>query len=785
MRRKIVFGNLFRNKKRTILSILCIGLAVMIVFLSLNVYYSFRKMTLLDAYDTYGRYNIVLHELDTDQKDKIQSMVRSKYEYGEEQIQEITDTGIAILWADVSASDMNHYKVDQGRFADSSDTVAISATAKVGEDYIIQRYHVGDKCTLADRDYSISGIIHDYDYSTTETYKVALVGAKRTDTSCLYNVYIHTEFESDYNSIKNQIIDALELSEEEIAECDKNTGFIDAKKMIINYDLNQVEFDGVVSTDSKNTGMLLIGVIIVILVSALTLVFFVFFSLFKERKKEFGIMKCIGLSDGYILSIYGWECLMIIALGSFIGVLTGILTTKGLFLILQSLRRFPLEHFDVVIDSAGFWGSVFACVLGFLLIALCFGASYRRRKVISFFQENKVGKTIRKKREKASRHLLLRFLWVDRKKYERICKVALLSLLGLSAALMLEVNRYIEWKNNARETYDAQFELLSDHNERIVSLRDQLDDVEYYDTIYVTVGEFSFDQELLNKEIEGKLPYSDKGRVFCEIGGVSREYYEKNVDASISYDEFVQSGGALIIDNYRETGQYFLDRLPNKVSYSEKKDDPNVKFSAGSVRIAGRAQFNNWEDQDMITVLLPADLFLKKFSYTNALIKINATPQKELVLAERLNAMSGMFGFTLLDHSSLYIRESDNQSTIRLGAILTFIVISVLNTVILCYLQALIYERRKRGYRIIRILGVSNRDVIKTTFISDIPGVVLSICIVVTVALIFIAKGLTDTTRMALDGGKLELVLIAGSGILFVEVISLFSQKIKMRKRTE
>ena len=89
MRRKIVFGNLFRNKKRTILSILCIGLAVMIVFLSLNVYYSFRKMTLLDAYDTYGRYNIVLHELDTDQKDKIQSMVRSKYEYGEEQIQEI------------------------------------------------------------------------------------------------------------------------------------------------------------------------------------------------------------------------------------------------------------------------------------------------------------------------------------------------------------------------------------------------------------------------------------------------------------------------------------------------------------------------------------------------------------------------------------------------------------------------------------------------------------------------------------------------------------------------
>ena len=78
--------------------------------------------------------------------------------------------------------------------------------------------------------------------------------------------------------------------------------------------------------------------------------------------------------------------------------------------------------------------------------------------------------------------------------------------------------------------------------------------VSYYDEVYDTMGEFFIDPSLINMDYADDLIFSDDEKgVWCEIVGVSEKQYNRKIEMSqeVSYNKFVQSGGVIIIDNYK------------------------------------------------------------------------------------------------------------------------------------------------------------------------------------------------------------------------------------------
>ena len=227
------------NIRKTVISVLCICFTVMLIFVSINTYISFQRMRLYDAYDAYGEYNIVLHNITMEQYNWIKESYTEEAKIGVENIVEVMETGINILKCDDRSIEMNRYRMSEGNFPIKQNEVAISATAKKEGRYIINNYEIGDRIELGKSSFIISGIIDDYDYSTVDTYKIAITAGDISSDS--YNVYLHFYAKQDYiNAIPN-ILDNFGLEKEDICEEGKREGFLGTYKLILNSDLRSEE----------------------------------------------------------------------------------------------------------------------------------------------------------------------------------------------------------------------------------------------------------------------------------------------------------------------------------------------------------------------------------------------------------------------------------------------------------------------------------------------------------------------------------------------------------------
>lgn len=186
-------------------------------------------MRLQNAYDAYGEYNLVLHNVDESIYRWVDNNYGKNLSIGLEKIIDSSIAGFTIVACDDKALDMNHYELLEGSLPNNESEIAISATAKYKGKFIISSQKVGNTITVNSKEYVISGIINDFDYSTIDTYKFALVS--NNIESNKYNIYIHCKNKESYTELLDGIKLYFNVSDDRVFLGDKSDGFLFGKKL--------------------------------------------------------------------------------------------------------------------------------------------------------------------------------------------------------------------------------------------------------------------------------------------------------------------------------------------------------------------------------------------------------------------------------------------------------------------------------------------------------------------------------------------------------------------------
>ena len=113
--------------------------------------------------------------------------------------------------------------------------------------------------------------------------------------------------------------------------------------------------------------LLFFGVIVIAIFSTIFLLYTNSF-LIKRRKKEFGLFNILGMEKRHLAKIMFWETLFIALLGLTIGIISGMILSKLMFLVLLKLIAFnvPLAFeipFSSITTSVALFGGIFALSL--------------------------------------------------------------------------------------------------------------------------------------------------------------------------------------------------------------------------------------------------------------------------------------------------------------------------------------------------------------------------------------------------------------------------------------
>ena len=113
--------------------------------------------------------------------------------------------------------------------------------------------------------------------------------------------------------------------------------------------------------------LLFFGVIVIAIFSTIFLLYTNSF-LIKRRKKEFGLFNILGMEKRHLAKIMFWETLFIALLGLTVGIISGMILSKLMFLVLLKLIAFnvPLAFeipFSSISTSVALFGGIFALSL--------------------------------------------------------------------------------------------------------------------------------------------------------------------------------------------------------------------------------------------------------------------------------------------------------------------------------------------------------------------------------------------------------------------------------------
>ncbi len=784
MKCRLIFHNILHNRKKAVRAIISICFSVMLIFSSINAYISFQDMRLQNAYQTNGEYNITLHNVTYKVRDWILEQYKDQATLGVEKIVANVNNELCIVDSDAASITMNHYQLEKGSFPKNENEIAISATAKYKNVYIAKQFDLGDTVTFKDQTYMISGILNDYDYSTQDVYKVAIVNGSTRGN--LYNIYIHFNDRRDYQPGYKAIKKYLDLSTKQIFNGDTAHGFMEGYHMITNGDLNAIEIDRSGGLEDTNIGQLLMGFIILIILTSLILGIHIFLSYMSERNNQQGILMSLGFSNGYIFSAYFLESFILIIIGCVLGLILGRYITILIFKLIQSLRTIPLEHFAPQFQPISYLVILGICVLDFV-VGICPVLIYRSRmKLIDIMKGGRNNYKVKDKRGSEKGNIMMRYSIRDTGDYEKVFSFLSLVLIGMVTMLVLMVNRYVSYQLLSEESQDVQFSLISDDVSHMDDFENLIPGVSYYDEVYDTMGEFFIDPSLINMDYADDLIFSDDEKgVWCEIVGVSEKQYNRKIEMSqeVSYNKFVQSGGVIIIDNYKNTEDCILNDIPDTLKYAGRQEEEGPVFSEGEVSVFGRSRFLNWKDQNGIAIIVPEELFKKQFDYTNVLININVKSGYELKAAEFLNTHAPVYEYSFFDTLTDYIRDQDNKKTIQGGTYGIFVIIMVINFLAVLYIHALTFVRRRHNFAILKAIGRTDSSIILPMLLTKIgQGIVVSIVAVFIVTLLC-RLYLSEITKniVLVDGWKSIALVLAF--VLFIQIVAIFMDVIQLKRQ--
>ena len=786
MKKTLIIKNITREKKKSIIALLSIIMATLLMVCILNVYISFKEMVIKNAYHSYGKYNVLLHNVN----DEIVSYIKENYGdnlYGIEKIYGYDiDSMLSFVSCDKNAVEMNNYQLLTGDFPENSNEIAISATAKINGEFVVSSKAVGDEIEVKIDGktyfYTISGIIDEYDYSTIEEYKTAIVyDDKTTDAN---NIYIHLDSQKKIDELIENIKDQGGINDSDVFYGDKENGIDAVARIIVNKDLVDIELNRQSGEDNRNTGYLLTAVLGIIVFTAVILIMNVFFSYYGERNKQQAVLVNCGFSKLSIFSIYLIEGIILSVVGCIVGTGVGIFLTKFIFEYIQSVRVNPLENFEVNISGYSLAISAGLCFIATILGIIIPIITYSRKDISKLLMDNEAAQTGKYKKKLSKNFLLTKLLFRDNKNRlrEEIFTYISLILIGFIFVSFMFVEKYTSYKLARMEQYDTEFYLVSDDISNMGNFEEIMPYEEYYDIVYDVMAGFKIDEMDFADNMYENI-YVLEGLVYCEVVGVSEKQYNRKIELSneVSYEEFATSGGAILICNYGDTEESIL--INQQETYYYEGRDEYVSFPSGKLDIYANSRFLDWDSQSDISFIVTDEYFKEHFDYTNVLIKINAVAGYENKLGEWLNKYAPIYGYTLNDNVTEYINAEDSKTMIRASVLMVLIVVTIINSLnILCMNKSKL-QKRRNYISTLRILGHSTTNVnIVMLFESLIKGIVSAI--LSTFLIVVLSKCILpqDILSVIFYDGGMAYLMFNMLWMIAIEFISTVINLLNMRK---
>ena len=735
MKIKLILGNIKKNIIKALIVLACIALAYMTIFVMINVYYSFQKMNLEKAYNSYGKYNILLSGVTEEEIEKIENRWKNNIEIGKERIISRNDNIFTVV-PDDNAYVMNCYSLSMGEYPENEDEIAVSATAVIDGKYLIYSHNVGDEIKLDGKRYILKGILDNYNYSTDENLSVAVTGEKDNDSEKSvedeYNLYIHIKNAEDiqavYEKLYEDIKSELGIPEEEICKTDIQDGLLSGCKMILNDELNIIEIEGQNIVQDDEIKNMLITAIIVICANSVIFVIYTYKVYLRKRRHQKKILLNLGYSEAETIIIYGVESFILFVLGTFIGIIMGRVVTEGIIGYINSVQRIKIDSFKVVYEMKSYIVAVLINVIGVILgYYFTFNSKEHNLKEKSSESSLKNRTNYTKKLLKRKKSVIIEeYYSKNETKTEKILAGISLLLIGIITVVFVQLNKYVEYQVESEEKYSAQFHLLTSDASEMEELKNNLSNIDFFSVALEIITTFNVDKKYINEKYMQEISYSEDGKAYISVDGIDETEYYKRIKLSetVSYEEFVKSGKAIIIDNIGTTDENCIfNELPEYLEYDgideviNEKKDKKIKFNDGKIGILARSTYKGSQESEAegghagVNLLVPEKLFKEKFDYSIALISINAKEGDEAETAEKLNKLSNVYKYRVNDNSSEYIKQEDKNKIIVTCFKCVLVYVVLINLIGIIYINILFFNQRKDDFKIMKNIGCSLQEV--------------------------------------------------------------------------
>ena len=701
---RLVFRNLIGQKKKTILSVLCIAVAAMFIFSIIQIHYSFEIMLREDVYDAYGEYNILITDVEPRALLEIESTFENRVNIGIEYVLGRTGEGIHVFYDDPTALKLNRYAMLEGDLPKNGEVVFVPS-AKLNGEFIQKKYGVGDSIELLGEEYRISGFLNEYDFGTDGAWPYAIVSEK-PEKEMSKNCFIRVDNKGTFDSL----IELLQTyySPDMFFDGNIREGMDEGYTVLLNQSVNEVVLFDKGSFGDLQIGKILIVILIIVLVTSMILSYLVFRSYFEERNKQAAILQSIGFTRGYCLRCVFSEGLIILGCGIITGFLTGLLITNGLVKFIQVSRISPLHNLSVNVSGSSISFMLLITIVSFSVSLFIMLIGNGRQDITQMFSGESSGKIISHRRLEKYKGNTWKYLLKDRKKFESLCVLASLILIAIVCVLTAFLGEYSKCREENRDVIDSEFDLLFRNDTNIPILERKIPECELFGLIRTNVVQGQIPENIVIDRYKGQI-YGENGECFMDVSCINKEYYEYKLETDLSYADFEKIGKALVICNYMDTHEEMLSELPETLTV---KCNGDMEGTEKQIGIAGKAVFRNWNEQSRIALLLPEQVY-RELNLSNdvILVRINAESGKELQLAEWLGNNSFLFDYSFHDNATDYIKQKDNQLTINVVLYGGIILIIIINALILFYMRKLIALRKKESLDILYTIGHYRRSV--------------------------------------------------------------------------
>lgn len=757
---RLIIRNIFANIKRTISILLGIVVAVALVYTAIGVYYSFNNMRKANAYQSYGRYNVMLHGIDESEKNSALEVLSDfNCEIGVEKICS-SDKSFSLISPDDNAFSMNYYSIYEGRFPEKEGEIAICPSYKYEDKYIAVSKKLNDIIKIHGKEYIIVGILNDFDYGSAEYYKYGIVFCdSKVDE---YNVYIHYTNVSDMDKAYSRLAALIGAEYGDKLVAQKDYAMYMNAKYSENEVVNWVEIEKQGTIADKNSNLLIKLIIVIIILVATILMINIFISYLDKRDKQADILKKLGYSNNAIFLCFLVEALIIFIAGTVIGILCGETVASSIVWFIQRKRIIRLINFEAynsveIIRQLGIF-----VVVAFLGVAIYLFASLKKHNTKQFMKLNKY-------KHKMSSGVL-KILCNDARinKIEKITSFLIFVLLGMIFTIVLYVDRYgdSELRKLDNENSDiCEFMLYMDHDiEELDRILAGVTDIESLDVVYETM--LYYDEN----KAENKKLFDVAGINSCSLSGINEEHYKYySISDEVNYEDFVATGGAILVSS----GYDLKEGEIIKLCYNARQEENICNYPEGEINICGVSDLKDNRLSNGIELIVPMELFVEQFDHSHVLVMLDVSDGNEVKTANYLASVtSDLESYTFFDNITKFIYYKDNRMTTNIYIVFTVIYMLGSAIYILYHIYKHKFYRHKAYMDILSILGYSRARIIFDEFLMEMMNILPAVALANYLLVVFCNKCVHESIRRVILVDYIKDFTVGIFVVLAVELIA-------------